>query len=174
MGIEAPQGGDSAPALGLQAQLCPHPTAGLGSKLWGRFGPSSSLGGNFGITEVGKAPPRTINAHQPGATSRGSLDTPRDGDWSRTQSTEILGKRALGSWRMFGTARKGSKKIPNPLGSLNSAAQPGGKVEAAGGLCMVLAKKNPPEQGEFHPGRAFPALLCSRTPWNREVLCLCR
>lgn len=119
--IQAPQG--SASALGLQAQLCPHPTGGVGSqlwaqpKLWSRFSPSSSLGGNFGITEVGRAP-RTISAHfvtspeqhpgvpwtpagvgTPNLPSSATSDIPEANPpfcvpqaCSRTQGTEILGK----------------------------------------------------------------------------------
>lgn len=38
------------------------------------------------------------------------------------------------------------------------------------GGCAWSWQKNPPERGEFHPGRAFPALSCCRSPWNWGAL----
>lgn len=86
--------------------------------------------------------------------------------WSRTWSTEILEKSTLGTRGMFGIARKGSKNKNSPwiseLSRVGSWKQQGARAWSW--------QKNPPERGEFHPGRAFPALSRSRSPWNWEVL----
>lgn len=149
-----------------------------------RFCLSSRPEGNFGITEVGKAP----QDHQSPAQSHIQVFLGHIQGWGLQSSLPVsnplsvshsagAGPGAQKSWKNPPWGLGGCLELPGKVQKIKSSpwiselcSSAGWEVGSSRGLVRGPGKKNPPERGEFRPGRAFPALSRSRSPWNWEVL----